>query len=326
MNHRLKLEHVREARRLINPVFLDSPQFVSESLSDALGVRLVVKVETANPIRCFKGRGAEYFAARFLEGKATRAAPDAPLALITASAGNLGQAMAYACRSRGIPLTVFAATTANPFKIERMRALGAEVVLFGKDFDDAKLEAKRVATEKGIHMVEDSLDPETGEGAGTIGLELARFPESFNAVLLNFGNGALACGIGLVLKDESPRARIVAVQAAGAPAMIQSWQRGEIVRYPSAATIADGIGIRLPIAECVEDMRGVIDEGLLVQEETLHEAMRLAHRHLGLVVEPSGVVGLAALIEHRTAFSGQTVAVVLSGGNLTPEQVKRWLA
>src|SRR4051812_9102098 len=100
MNHRLKLDHIREAAPVIDPVFLNSPQFVAESLSAALGIRVVVKVETANPIRCFKGRGAEYFAARFAAGKAARAPEGAPLALITASAGNLGQAMAYACRRR----------------------------------------------------------------------------------------------------------------------------------------------------------------------------------------------------------------------------------
>jgi threonine dehydratase len=107
MTHRLKLDHIREAARVIDPVFLNTPQFVAESLSDVLGIRIVVKVETANPIRCFKGRGAEYFASRFAAGQAARAPQGAPRALITASAGNLGQAMGYACRRRAIPLTVF---------------------------------------------------------------------------------------------------------------------------------------------------------------------------------------------------------------------------
>ena len=139
-----------------------------------------------NPVRCFKGRGADYLVSRLNGGKK----------LITASAGNLGQAMAYACRRRGIDLTVYASTNANPFKIERMRAFGANVVLFGDDFDDAKIEAKRVAIQEGIRMVEDSLDVETGEGAGTIGIELANSGTPLDAVLVAFGNGALACGIG----------------------------------------------------------------------------------------------------------------------------------
>jgi threonine dehydratase len=315
MVHRLRIKNIEEAMRVVDPVFLNSPQYVAESLSHVLGMRIVVKVETANPVRCFKGRGAEYFASRL--GNCGE--------LITASAGNLGQAMAYACRRRGIHLTVYAGTRANSFKIDRMRALGADVVLFGSDFDDAKIEAKRAASRLGIRMVEDSLDAETGEGAGTIGLELSEFTEHLDSVLVSFGNGALACGTGVYLKHASPGTRIVAVQAAGAPAMVESWRLGRVVSYDSSSTIADGIGIRIPIPECVEDMKGVIDQALLVKDETIFEAMKLAHQHLGLVLEPSGAAGLAALIENREEFNGRTVAVVLCGGNLTPDQIRSWL-
>jgi threonine dehydratase len=315
MAHRLRFENIQAAAQAIDPVFLRTPQFVAESLSLLLGVRLVVKVEVVNPVRCFKGRGADYLISRAKAG--------APL--ITASAGNLGQAMAYACRRRGVHLTVYAGTKANPFKIERMRALGAEVILAGEDFDAAKLAAKEAALRSGVRMVEDSLDVETGEGAGTIGLELAAMNEPLDDVVVAVGNGALACGVGVALKQVSPRTRVVAVQAAGAPAMIESWRSGKIVRYDSMSTIADGIGIRLPIPECVQDMHGVIDEGFLVGDETLLKAMRLLHGHLGLVVEPSGAAGLAAVMENRPAFAGRTVAIILCGGNLTSEQMRSWL-
>lgn len=312
---RLKFSSILEAARIIDPVFLHTPQYVSESLSAVLGARIVVKVETANPVRCFKGRGAEYFVSRLARGGA----------LITASAGNLGQAMAYACRKRDITLTVYAGLSANAYKLARIRAFGAEVVQFGRDFDEAKTEARRVAVERNIRMVEDSLDVETGEGAGTIGLELAAFPEKLDAVLLALGNGALACGTGCYLKHASSATRIVAVQAAGAPAMTESFLQKRLVRHDTMSTIADGIGIRLPIAECVEDMRNTIDDALLVRDETILTAMRLAHQHLGLVLEPSGAATLAAIMENRERFAGQTVAVVLCGGNLTPEQMRTWL-
>ncbi len=315
MAGRLKFEKIRAAMQVIDPTFLHTPQFVAESLSQLLGVRIFVKVEVMNPVRCFKGRGADYLVSRIKSGAR----------LITASAGNFGQAMAYACRRRGVRLTVYASLKANPLKIERMRALGAEVVLFGHDFDEAKIEAKRAAAQLGVRMVEDSLDVETGEGAGTIGLELAAIAEPLDVVFVALGNGALGCGVGVALKALSPQTRIVAVQAAGAPAMIESWRSGKIVRYESIATIADGIGVRIPIPESIEDMKGVIDEGLLVKDETLLEAMRLAHQHLGLVLEPSGAVGLAALIENREAFSGRTVVIILGGGNVTPEQMRNWL-
>lgn len=313
--HRLKIENMREAMSVIDPVFLHAPQYHADSLSKLLGVRLIVKVETTNPIRSFKGRGAEYLASKIPEGTE----------LITASAGNFGQAMAYACSRRKLRLTVYASVNANAFKLERMRMLGATVVLHGEDFDEAKMEAKRAALVAGQRMIEDGFDAETGEGAGTIGIELAEGEDQLDAVLLPLGNGALACGAGRYLKEARPAVRVVAVQSTGAPAMLESWRRKEIVRQDSISTIADGIGVRIPIPECVADMEGVIDDGILVEDASLIEAIRLAHDHLGVVLEPSGAAGLAALLENRERFKDQSVAIVLCGGNLTPEQMKLWL-
>ncbi len=315
MQHRLKIENIREASRVIDPVFLRTPQYHADSLSRVLGTRILVKVETANPIRSFKGRGAEYLASKFPKGTS----------LLTASAGNFGQAMAYACGRREIELTVYASVNANPLKLERMRMLGATVVLHGEDFDEAKIEAKRVAGATGVRMVEDGFDAETGEGAGTIGIELADWTERLDAVFLPLGNGALACGVGRFLKEVRPEVRLVAIQSEGAPAMLESWRQKRMVRFDSISTIADGIGVRVPIPECVRDMEGIIDDGIFVKDASLIAAMRLAHEHLGLVLEPSGAAGLAAILENQERFRGQSVAIILCGGNLTPEQRKLWL-
>jgi len=234
--------------------------------------------------------------------------------------------MAYACRRRDIDLTVYASVNANPFKIERMRALGASVVLHGEDFDEAKIEAKRVAAASGLRMIEDGLDSETGEGAGTIGIELADSSDQIDAVLLPLGNGALACGVGRYLKEVRPGILIIAIQSEGAPAMLESWRQKSVIRFDSISTIADGIGVRIPIPECVQDMEGIVDDGILVRDASLIEAMRLAHEHLGIVLEPSGAAGLAAILENRDRFRDQSVATVPCGGNLTPEQMKLWLS
>jgi len=315
VNHRLSLAHIEQAMSVIEPVFLHTPQYRAESLDAVLGCRLVVKVETVNPIRSFKGRGASYLLANVPAGAQ----------LICASAGNFGQAMAYACRSKGVRLIVYASVNANPLKVERMRDLGAEVRRYGDDFDAAKIEAKRVAQRQGIRMVEDSLDPATVEGAGTIGLELLRWPEPLDAVLVALGNGALVNGVGRWVKANAPATAVVAVAAAGAPAMVESWQTGTIVEYPTANTIADGIAVRVPIPEAMTDMRETVDDALLVRDEMLLTGMRLLHQHLGLVVEPSAAVGVAALLEHAARFKDQTVASILCGGNLTPQQVREWL-
>jgi threonine dehydratase len=312
-SHRLSLARIEEAARSIDPVFLNTPQFVCEPLSEELGVQVLVKVETLNPIRSFKGRGAEFFASA-LGGSEP---------VVCASAGNFGQAMAYSCRKRGVPLTVYAAVDANPLKVERMRALGAAVTLHGKDFDSAKMEARRFAAAGGGRFVEDGLEPRIAEGAGTIALELES--ARFDVLLVPVGNGALIGGVGRVIKERRPEVRICAVQAKGAPAMIESLRSGSIVTHERVATIADGIAVRVPVPEAVEDMRLIVDEALLVEEETIRRAMRLIHRHCGLVVEPSGAVGVTALLENPDRFRGVAVATILCGGNLTPEQMYRWL-
>jgi len=315
MSHRLSLDQIARASTVIDPVFLNTPQLRAESLESALGCRLVVKVETLNPIRCFKGRGASFFASGLPAGAT----------IVCASAGNFGQAMAYACRSRSARAIIFASVNANPLKIERMRALGADVRLHGADFDAAKLEAKRYAAAHGLQMVEDGREPSISEGAGTIAVELLRWPESFDDLLVPLGNGALVTGIGRWMKEHAPTTRVIGVAAAGAPAMVESWRSGQIVTYEQIDTIADGVGARLPVPEAVVDMYGTVDDAMLVQDTSILAAMRLIHERLGLVIEPAGAIGLAAILADPARFHGRLVATVLCGANLTQRQIADWL-
>lgn len=312
---RLSIERIEQANKIIDPVFLNSPQFVCEPLSEALGKRLALKIETLNPIRSFKGRGADFLVSQVKNSDR----------LVCASAGNFGQAMAYACRKRGLNLTIYASTHANPLKVERMRLLGATVILRGKDFDAAKQEAKRAALEQNHRFIEDSRDIETAEGAGTIGLEWLNFPEPLAALLIPLGNGAMINGIATVMKARSPKTRIIAIQAAGAPAMIQSWRAGQVIIHEQIHTIADGIGVRVPVPEALEDMRGLVDDAILVSEDAIVKAMRLLHCHAGIVVEPSGAVGVAAIIEQPELFEQQCIGTIICGSNLTMEQMQAWL-
>jgi len=319
-DRRLSLERMAEAARRIDPVFLGSPQFVSDSLSAALGCRLTLKIETLNPIRCFKGRGADFLAGHLADQGETRP-------LVCASAGNFGQALAYACRKRGLALTVFAATQANSLKVDRMRTLSAQVRLTGEDFDAAKDEARRFAADRNWLLIEDGLVPEISEGAGTIGAELLARGDAFDAVLVPLGNGALINGIALWFASASPSTRIIGVCSQGAPAMATAFRAGPGRRLETARadTIADGIAVRVPIAEAVADMHGVVDDVLLVDDAGIVEAMRLLYRHQGLVVEPAAAVGLAALRMAGQAFAGKSVATIVTGSNITPAQAHHWL-
>lgn len=315
VTYRLSIDRIQEAATVIDPVFVNTPQFISESLSQLLELSLVVKIETLNPIRSFKGRGAEVLVSRVKPG--TR--------LYCASAGNFGQAMAYSCRKRDVPLTVYASTRANPLKLERMKSLGAEVILFGDDFDAAKLEAKRKSKEANATFVEDSLDIETLEGAGTIGLELLKFPGKIDTIVIALGNGAMFNGVARVVKHFRPETKLVVVQAKGASAMIDSWRASRVVSYASTNTISDGIAVRIPVPQALEDMKGLVDEAILVDDASTIRAMRLIHEHVGVVSEPSGAVGLAAILENPLFFRNQTVATIVCGGNLTREQMGEWL-
>jgi threonine dehydratase len=187
----ISIDRIRDAAVVIDPAFRETPQFLAETLSERLGLSLVLKVECVNPIRSFKGRGTDYLMHRI---------GSRPKGFACASAGNFGQGMAYAARKRGQRLTVFAAVTANPLKVSRMRALGAEVVLAGADFDAAKAAAKEHAQGSGALYIEDGQLPEIAEGAGTIALELSRMDKAFDAIFVPLGNGALINGIRHVVQ------------------------------------------------------------------------------------------------------------------------------
>ncbi len=315
MTHRLSLDRIAEAARVVDPVFLATPQFVSEPLSAVLGVRLAVKVETLNPVRCFKGRGADYYAATLPAGAQ----------VVTASSGNLGQALAYACRRRGARLVVFAATRANPLKLERMRALDAEVRLAGEDFDAAKAEARRFAAGAGLAFVEDGVEPRLSEGAGSIAVELLGFPERLDAVLVSLGNGAILGGMARWIGARAPEVEVIGVAPSGAPCMAESFRLGRPVETASISTIADGMATRVPVPAALADLQGTAADVVLVDDAAMIRGMRLVHQHLGLVLEPSGAAGIAALLTYPERFRDRTVAVVLCGGNLTPEQAMAWL-
>lgn len=307
---------IAEARHQIPPVFRGSALRTSPDLDRHLGLSLWLKDETDNPIRSFKGRGTSLFVARDLSEGST---------LVAASAGNFGQGLAYAAVRAGHRVIVFAAETASPLKIEAMRRLGAEVILHGPDLDAAKAEARVFAVERGFRFAEDGAEPAIAEGAGTIALEITEDLPPLDAIFVPLGNGALATGMGSWLRHRSPQTRIVAVAAMGAPCMAHSFAASQPLETLSVNTIADGIAVRVPVPFAVTSMRDTVDEVVLVSDELILEAMRLVRRHLGRVVEPAGVAGLAGLIQKQQDYAGSRVASVLCGANLTPQQIAAWL-
>jgi peptide deformylase len=299
----------------IDPVFLRTLHVVNDALSERVGMTVISKIETLTPIRSFKGRGTDWFMRNSESGSP----------VVCASAGNFGQGMAYAAKKRGVECLVFVPENANPLKIERIRALGAEVRLVGNDFDSSKDAARDYATAVGARFVEDGAEPAIAEGAGTIAAELGAYPALLDVVLVPVGNGALITGMGTWIKAFAPHTSVIGVCVSGAPAMAESWRARERRATQGVSTIADGIAVREPVPRALDDMFAVVDDMLLVGDGDLIDAMRLVHEHLGLVVEPAGVAGLAAAVRHREQFAGQKVGIPLCGGNVTPAQISEWL-
>ena len=315
---RLELDRIHRALEAIDPVFLDSPQYVCAPLGASLGCAMTLKVETLNPVRSFKGRGAEAVTSWLVQRES------APTA-VCASAGNLGQALAYSGARRSIPVTVVAAGSANRLKIDGIRSLGATVRLEGDDIEDARRAARAIAEREGSYLVEDSLDLLTCDGAGTIGLELFERPEGLDAVVIALGGGAMASGIGCVAKSLAPHVEVLAVQPEGAPAMALSWRSGSIVESETIDTIADGVAGRFPIPEVLGDLLAVVDDVVLVGEESIKAGMRLLYRHAGLIVEPSAALGVAAVLEDHDRFKGRRIATVICGSNVMTSDFERWV-
>jgi threonine dehydratase len=311
-------EAIRDARDRIPPAFRDSPQFISEPLSEELGAPVVVKLETANPIGSFKGRGTWLAIAELLAAGAVGEGGG----VVVASAGNFGQGVAYAGRAMGVPVTVFAATTANPMKVSAMRRLGADVHAVGEDFDAARVRAATFAAEAGWHLLVDGEDPWISIGAGTIAVELTDAVQAGDLPALErfyvpVGNGALIAGIGTWLRSASPTTTVIGVQASAAPAMTLSWRERRPIETPTADTIADGIAARVPVPEALELMFGVVDEMLLVDEDEIGQATRLMSAAVPSAIEPAAGAAWAAI--RRADQRSGAIGVLVTGGNVSPE-------
>ena len=304
----LSLERIEEAARVIDPSLLNTPQFSDPMLSEALGRETVVKMENVSPIGSFKGRGADYFVGG-LEDRDER--------LVTATAGNWGIGLAYAGRRHGHPVEIFAGASAYAGKLRRMSALGANVTTVDGGPDEVHAAARDLADkESGCRLVSDGEPAAVAEGHGTIGVELLR-TGTLDTVVVQVGDGALISGIARWLKAQSPNTHVVGVCASGAPAMKLSIDAGRPIRSDPPTTIAGGLAISEPIAASLERLRALVDDIVLVDDDDIRAAMALIADTIGVLVEPSGAAGVAALQRH--SVPGERIAVLLTGALERPD-------
>lgn len=315
-NPGLREDAIRAAHAAIPVAFRASPQFVHEGLSGLAGIPVVVKVESANPVGSFKGRGTWLAVRRLVE----RGVVGADRPVVVASSGNFGQGVAYAAREARVPAVVFCDAHVNEAKATRIRRFGADLRLVGRDFDEARAASEAYAAANGLALLVDGEDVAVATGAGTLALELTdaadrgELPPIANAYI-PVGNGALVVGVGAWFHERGGECRVVGVQATGAPSMEQSWRLGRLVETEQAATYAEGIATRVPVPEAVGQLDGRIDDMLLVSEEALHEAQDLLTRELGVTAEGAAAASWAGLVADRGRRAGACL-VLLTGSNV----------
>jgi threonine dehydratase len=297
----ISLERIERAAQVIDPQFLATPQYVDPALSRALAREVVVKIEVANPLGSFKGRGADFYVRELEPGRR----------LVCATGGNFGQALAYAGQEHGFPVDVFVPATLDGGKLARIRALASEVTVVDGDEENLKDAAREHAdAEPDRFFVEDGREPAITEGAGTIGVELAA-ADHLDALVVQVGDGALIGGVARWFKEHSPDTRIVAVAPTGSPAMALSWREGRPVATDSADTIASALAIQQPVPESVARIGPLIDDFVLIDDADMIEGMRVIADTLGLLVEPAGAAGVAAVLRHE--IEADRLGVLLTG-------------
>ena len=312
---RLDPEQIRASVARIPREFLDSGQFVSDELSIAAGRPVVVKVETLNPVGAFKGRGA-WLA---VDALVKSGAASAERGVVVASTGNFGQAIAYAGRAMGVPITVFAGTDGSPRKLARIARLGATVRQEGHDFDAARERSAAFAQTTGQSLVVDSEDMWTAIGAGTLAVELtdavARgdLPH-LTAAYIPVGNGALIAGVGAWLRHASPTTRVIGVQSEEAPSMTLSWRAGRPIETETVNTRAGGISTRVPVPEALEMMDGMVDDMLLVSEQALVDAQAVLQHALGVTAELASAASWAGFLAAPPPTDG-AILILVTGSN-----------
>ncbi len=303
------LRDVYRARRQIRPYLNPSPLRHSIGLSELLGAEVWVKHDSMLPTGAFKVRGGVNLVSQL--SQAERQA-----GLICASTGNHGQSIAYAGRLFGVPVIVGAPEGANPLKVAAMRALGADVLLQGRDFDDARENVERLAQERGYRYVHSGNEPLLIAGVGTHTLEIVEELPDVDVVIVPIGGGSGAAGACIVAKAVDPRIQVIGVQSSAAPAAHLSWQAGE-PRTAPMGTFAEGLATRTSFDLPQQILRHSLDDFVLVSDDSLREAIVLMLEHTRSLPEAAGASPLAAALTMRERLAGKRVALIQSGANIT---------
>ena len=309
MAQHLTIEAIRAAADRLRGHVLDTPCVPSRTLSEITGCEVFLKFENLQFTASFKERGA-------LNKLAQLDAAQRGQGVLAVSAGNHAQGVAYHAQRLGIPATIVMPRFAPAVKVERTRGFGAEVVLHGDTFDDARMHGSQLASKRGLTLVHPYDDLDVAAGQGTIALEMLAEQPALEVLVVAIGGGGLIGGVAAAAKAVKPAIEVIGVQSERFPAVWNAIHGGR--RDSEQATIADGIAVKLPGPMTLPLVREHVADVLLVAEDDIEQAIVLLIEIEKTVVEGAGAVGLAALLKHRDRFAGRKVGLVLGGGNIEP--------
>jgi len=317
MMERPVLGDVLEARKIISSFLPRTPLYTYPQINELIGTEVYIKHEDHLPTRSFKVRGGINLVAHLGEETKKRG-------VVTASTGNHALSVAYACRLFGVEATIVMPEGANPVKVKAVESLGAGVVFHGQIFDEAKDFALKMAEERGLRFIHPANEPYLIAGVATYALEIFEDQPAIEVIIVPVGGGSGASGCSLVKEALGKKAKIIAVQAEKAPAAYLSWKEKKIVSA-SMATAAEGLQTKMGYELTQSILWDYLDDFILVSEEEMEEAIRLYLENIRTLTEHAGASPLAAALKLKDGLKGKKVALILSGGNLSLDSLRRLL-
>jgi threonine dehydratase len=307
------LADVLEARRRISPYLAPTPLYRYPLLDEVVDTEVLVKHENHQPVGAFKVRGGINLVSQLDDTERSRG-------VFSASTGNHGQSIAFASRLFAVHATICAPEGANPVKLASMRGLGAEVILHGRDFDEAREFCEGLARDRGGRMIHSGNEPLLIAGVGTGTLEVLESATAIDVIIVPVGGGSGAAGACIVAKAIDPSIRVIGVQSEAAPAAFRSWQAHEPVEA-AMETFAEGLATRVPFELPQQILQRLLDDFVLVTDDEIRAAQRLMIEGTRNLIEAAGAAPLAAALSLRSELAGSRVVLVASGGNVSPAQL-----
>ena len=307
MSEMLTLDRFEEASEIVKKVTQETKLVYSEYLSEQTGNKVYLKPENMQFTGAYKVRGAYYKISTLTEEERQRG-------LITASAGNHAQGVAYAAKRYGAKATIVMPTTTPLIKVNRTKSYGAEVVLYGDVYDEACAKAYELAEEHGYTFIHPFDDPAVATGQGTIAMEIFQELPLVEYILVPIGGGGLATGVSTLAKLLNPKIKVIGVEPAGANCMQESLKTGEVVTLPQVNTIADGTAVKTPGSKIFPYIQENLDDIITVHDDELIVAFLDMVENHKMIVENSGLLTVAAL--KHLSVKDKRVVSILSGGNM----------